>query len=85
MVEDTTRRDDLARERTIMANERTLLAYGRTALGVVAVALFIFKFSSFPVNLTFGVPVLMLGLVVGAWGVYRYRKAAIRLVYDESD
>lgn len=84
MTEDTTRRDDLARERTIMANERTLLAYARTALGVAVVVLFVIKFLPHPTGLLLSVPFALLGVAVAAWGIYRYRKAASRLVDDSS-
>lgn len=68
-----------------MANERTLLSYSRTALGVIAVALFIFKFASYPTDLLSGVPVLIFGVGVWLWGIYRYRKAATKLTPDEAE
>ena len=72
-MEETELRDELARERTILANERTLLAYGRTALGLVALAVFIFKFATPEVAAIFGALTLTCALFVSAWGIHSYR------------
>lgn len=51
MNEDTTLRDEFARERTLMSNERTFLAYVNTALALVGLAVVISKFASHDVAL----------------------------------
>lgn len=79
MAENTTLRDDLARERTVMANERTLLAYGRTALGLVGIAVIIFKFAEPEIALVAGVLSLAAALAVFFWGLRSYRQTAAKL------
>jgi putative membrane protein len=83
MIEQTTLRDELARERTVLANERTLLAYGRTALGLVGLAVIIFKFTEDP---TFAVMVgslaLAAGALIGYFGIRNYRLTNSRIMGD---
>jgi putative membrane protein len=73
MSEDTTLRDELARDRTVLANERTLLAYGRTAVALVALAVFVFRFSPTPMGIAIGVFSLIgaSGVMLLGWRNYR--------------
>lgn len=82
MVEDTTLRDELARDRTALANERTLLAYGRTSLGLVALSVFVFRFAPTSVGITIGICALIIGLGVLLLGVRNYRLVASRIATD---
>jgi putative membrane protein len=79
MNDDTKIRDELARDRTVMANERTLLAYGRTALGLLALAVFIFKFTPPIFALAAGSVALGAALFVFFWGIRNYRIADLHL------
>jgi putative membrane protein len=73
MAEDTTLRDELAKDRTVLANERTLLAYARTAVALVALAVFVFKFAPTAMGITIGVFSLVgaAGTMVLGWRNYR--------------
>lgn len=82
MLEDTTVRDELARDRTIMANERTLLAYARTSLGLTGLAVIIFKFGDQLTSILFGSLALAAAALVSFWGVRSYRLVATRLEAD---
>ena len=72
-------RNNLARERTALANQRTLLAYGRTALGLLAVAIFVFKFGSPDVALVLGPLSLTAALFIMLWGLWSFRNTAEQL------
>ena len=84
MAEDTTLRDELARDRTALANERTLLAYGRTSLGLVALSVFVFKFMSTSLGITLGVFALIAAFVVLFFGVYQYRLVSLKIAAGSS-
>ena len=72
MPEDTTLRDQLAVERTVLANERTLLAYIRTALAfVIAGASAIHFLDSAAVDVI-GWLGLVAGVVTAAVGTWRF-------------
>ncbi len=79
MAEDTTLRDELARDRTILANERTLLSYGRTALALVGVAVIAFHFASPEVSMILGPLSLTVASFVFFWGIHSYRKISARI------
>lgn len=79
MAEDTTLRDELAKDRTVLANERTLLAYGRTSVGLVALAVFVFRFSPTPMGITIGVCALVGAAGLMLWGFYSYRVVSSRI------
>lgn len=86
MIEETTLRDELARERTVLANERTLLAYGRTTLGLIGLSVIIFKFTEDP---TFAVVAGSLALfgaaIIAMLGLRSYRAANARIVGDTTE
>jgi len=67
-------RDHLAIDRTKLANERTLMAYARTALAMVVVGLASFEFAEATWIHAFGCAFILLGVVVFAWGIVRFRK-----------
>jgi len=80
MIEETTLRDELARERTLLANERTLLAYGRTTLGLVGLAVIIFKFTDDPIFASVvGTIVLFAAAVTLVMGMRSYRSTNARI------
>lgn len=79
MAEDTTIRDELARDRTALANERTLLAYGRTALGLLVLAAFIFRFVPGMMGIAFGVSAIIGAAAIGYIGWRNYRTISNRL------
>lgn len=67
-------RDKLAMERTKLANERTFLAYVRTSLSLIAGAAVLFEFfSSIPVYFVIAWVLAVLGVVVLAIGLLRFR------------
>lgn len=82
MDTDTTVRDDLARDRTVLANERTLLAYGRTALSLVAVALVSFQFAPTSSGIAVGVIALTSAAGILSWGIHTYRAVSSKLATD---
>ena len=82
MAEDTTFRDELARDRTALANERTLLAYGRTSLGLVALSVFIFRFMPTSLGITIGIFSFFAALAVLFFGVYHYRIVSSKIAAD---
>ena len=76
-------REQLALERTRLANERTFLAYVRTALSLIAAAAVLFQFfSSSGTHLAAGWFLGVLGVVVLAIGVYRFRSVKAALAAD---
>lgn len=79
MAEDTTLRDELARDRTILANERTFLSYSRTALALIGVAVVIFHFAAPEVAMTLGALSLTAAGLVFFWGIHSYRTIAARI------
>ena len=79
MLEDTTVRDELARDRTMMANERTMLAYVRTALGLIGLAVIIFKFGDEVTAVIFGSLSLTAAAFVLFWGIRNYRVVSARI------
>ena len=79
MAEDTTLRDELARDRTILANERTFLSYSRTALALIGVAVVIFHFASPEIAMTLGALSLTAAGLVFFWGIHSYRTIAARI------
>lgn len=83
MAEDTALRDELARDRTALANERTLLAYGRTAVALVALAVFVLRFSPTPMGIAIGVSSLVGAAGVMLLGWRNYRAVSSRIVGTE--
>lgn len=73
MTEDTTLRDKLAKDRTVLANEQTLLAYARTSVALLALAVFVFKFAPTAMGITIGVFSLVGtgGVMLLGWRNYR--------------
>jgi putative membrane protein len=66
-------RDDLATDRTLLANERTLLAYVRTAIMIAASGGTLLKVFPGQIHAMDGGSVLLvLSVVVAAWGYVRY-------------
>jgi putative membrane protein len=82
MAEDTTLRDELARDRTALANERTLLSYSRTALGLVALAVLIFKFSPTALDIGIGICALAAAGIVFAIGLRSFRSVSSKIHAD---
>ncbi len=78
-MDESTLRDDLARDRTVLANERTLLAYGRTALGLVALSVLIFRFTPTTTGIAIGVVSFITAIVVFLVGLRNYRLISTRL------
>ena len=83
MNEDTSLRDEFARERTLMSNERTFLAYINTSLALVGLAVVIFKFASFEVAVVGGPLGLTSALFVFFWGLRNYRAMALRITNEK--
>ncbi len=75
MTASTDKRDSLAQYRTVLANERTFLSYTRTAIGIIALALFAFKFAPANVNILLGICILFVAAGIWSFGVHRYRLA----------
>lgn len=73
-MENTQTRDDLAKDRTSLANQRTFLSYMRTVFGVVALALFIFKFAPIVIGVPLGAVTLVIALIIGLYGWRSYRR-----------
>lgn len=68
----TATRDELARDRTHLANERTLLAYWRTALALIGLAIFVLRFSHWPLSALLGIPPGAMGLLLAVLGTRRF-------------
>ncbi len=66
-------RDVLAIDRTVLANERTLLAYGRTLLALTAASATVIHFVAAWWAIPVGMGLLILGLSLFGFGVWRYR------------
>jgi len=71
--EPTFLRDLLAIDRTVLANERTLLAYGRTLLALLAAGATVIHFVTEWWAVPGGVGLLVLGVALFSFGVWRYR------------
>jgi putative membrane protein len=69
-------RDELAIDRTVLANERTLLSYMRTGLALAVTGAATIKFFSSLIALLLGWGMVLLAFVVGAFGVWRFRRVA---------
>jgi len=78
---DTSIRDRLARQRTVLANERTLLSYIRTALGFFIVGIPAVWWLELPGIQGLGVVSLLIGLVFLGVGVRRF--FSIKAVIDQ--
>ena len=79
-VEQSSVRDRLAFERTILANERTLLAYVRTALMFAAAGGTLLKFYADDRIAVIGSWILIaLGVGVAVFGSWRFRRLIGRL------
>jgi putative membrane protein len=74
MPEDTTLRDSLAVERTVLANERTLLAYVRTALAFAIAGASAIHFIESPFVDVLGWIGVAAGAVTGAIGAWRFTR-----------
>jgi putative membrane protein len=85
-MDDTTRRDQLAVERTRLANERTFLAYVRTALVMAASGAAIFHFYPNSPSLVLTAWCLLLGGGgILAIGLYRFYSVRARLAASPGD
>ena len=73
-TEELILRDELAIDRTLLANERTLLAYGRTGLALIVGGITLAHFGEYGILLPMGLALIPLGVVIMAWGYYRYRR-----------
>ncbi len=67
-------RDELAIDRTLLANENTLLAYLRSALTLVIAGITFIHFFSESWLLWLGIALIPLGLGVGLFGGWRFRR-----------
>ena len=70
---DAERRDELALQRTLLANERTVLAYFRSALAMIVTGVTFLNFFDTRLLLWFGAVLLLSGLALGIFGLWRYR------------
>ncbi|NWG05044.1 MAG: DUF202 domain-containing protein [Syntrophaceae bacterium] len=77
-------RDELAIDRTMLANERTVLAYLRGALTLLIAGITFLNFFDTGMLLYIGILCIPLGLAIGIFGVFRYRKMdkSIRIVRE---
>jgi putative membrane protein len=90
---------DSRRPTDALANERTFLAYLRTALAFVAFGFVIARFSLFgreisavahiavprsSTSIVFGAEMALIGVIVGAYGTYRYVESDIGLRRGET-
>ena len=84
MPEDTSVRDRLALERTLLANERTLLAYIRTGLTITAAGFAVAHFLDSRVAIGAGGAVMLAGITAISLGVWRFRSVLRRLRRDSA-
>ena len=77
--EPTFLRDLLAIDRTVLANERTLLAYGRTLLALLAAGATVIHFVTEWWAVPGGVSLVVLGVGLFSFGVWRYRLVNLHL------
>jgi putative membrane protein len=66
-------RDHLAIDRTTMANERTILAYIRTAFAVIAAGAALIHFFEDLKIKSIGGLMIISGILIAVFGVYRFR------------
>ena len=80
MPSETTVRDELALERTLLANERTLLAYVRTALALLGAGVGGALVVDSPASGWLGGAGITVSVATAAIGVFRFRtvRAALR-------
>ena len=76
---DLTLRDELAMDRTVLANERTLLSYIRTGLAFGITGAGTIKFVASLVGVLLGWCLIVVSLLVVAFGVWRFRRVARRI------
>ncbi|NTW53480.1 MAG: DUF202 domain-containing protein [Chlorobaculum sp.] len=67
-------RDELAIDRTLLANERTLLSYLRSGVAMMITGLTIIHYANKPWFMWAGVACIPLGIVTGAFGIWRFRR-----------
>lgn len=67
-------RDELAIDRTLLANENTLLAYLRSALTLIIAGVTFIHFFTASWLLWLGVAFVPLGIGVGLFGAWRFRR-----------
>lgn len=72
-------RDFLALDRTVLANERTVLSYARTALALVVLGVSAIKFLDGWIEAVVGGVFIIVGLLVGAFGTYRFLQVQRRI------
>jgi len=72
--EDLILRDELAIDRTILANEATLLAYVRSALTLIIAGVTFIHFFDKGWLPWLGVAFVPLGLAMGLFGAWRFRR-----------
>lgn len=84
-MDDSSIRDRLAIDRTILANERTALSYGRTALGLIGLAVLIYKFSDPFVGPIFGSLALAGAAAVAYFGFKSYRSITQKIGPDSTE
>jgi len=73
-------RDELAIARTHLANERTLMAYLRTGLALMIAGASIIHFTEkIGWFMVVGMICIPLGIAVGAFGIWRFRKVRSQL------
>jgi len=73
------RRDFLAQERTALANERTFLAYVRTSISLLILGAVLVHFSENPNVVLFGVFASAAGIILLAFGTWRFLKMRIKI------
>lgn len=72
-------RDYLALDRTVLANERTVLSYARTALALVVLGVSAIKFLDGWIEAVVGGVFIVVGVLVGAFGTYRFLQVQRRI------
>ncbi len=71
-MEDTSRRDYYAKERTHLANERTFLSYVRTSISLIVLGVAILQFLDFATYGVFATASLVSGIAILVFGAWRY-------------
>jgi putative membrane protein len=84
MADDSSTRDRLAVERTVLANERTLLAYVRTALAFAIAGASAIHFLDSPVVDVLGWISVAAGVVTAAIGAWRFVRTRRQLAGSSS-
>jgi putative membrane protein len=72
-------RDELAIDRTILANERTMISYLRGAITLVISGITVIHFVHEGILLYVGISIIPIGVIVGFFGSFRYRRMDKRL------